>query len=176
MALLLLEDGRRFVEPAAINRELAPVRIDRVPVPAGVDDVLARPDIDDAGREALLAHRDPDLDRELAEAGWPPPLVQAFWPGMPDDLEATLASYGPPHTNPVDEVHHVVDGAVVFGVVRPDNSQALVVVQPGDALRVFAGVEHWSTLTDDHRVKAILYLSQPPGYAHAYTDTTIRLR
>lgn len=94
---------------------------------------------------------------------------------MPASLEQVLAGFGPPHTNPADEIHHVLDGAVMFGLVLASGSQALVVIQPGDALRVFEGTEHWSTLTSDHRVKTILYLSRPPGYAHAYTDTTIRI-
>jgi cupin superfamily acireductone dioxygenase involved in methionine salvage len=50
-----------------------------------------------------------------------------------------------------------------------------VVVEPGDAFRLHAGTEHWSTLTTDHRAKVILYLSQPPGYAHRYTGTAVRI-
>jgi cupin superfamily acireductone dioxygenase involved in methionine salvage len=95
---------------------------------------------------------------------------------MPDDLEAQLRSFGPPHTNPADEVHHVLDGAITFGFVLGDRSQALAILLPGDALRIYEGVEHWSDLTTDHRVKTILHLSRPPGYAHAYTGTERRIR
>ena len=94
---------------------------------------------------------------------------------MPSAREQMLAGFGPPHTNPADEVHHVVDGAVMFGLVLGGGAQALAVIQPGDVFRLQARTEHWSKLTSEHLVKAILYLSQPPGYAHTYTDTTIRI-
>ncbi len=64
---------------------------------------------------------------------------------------------------------------MVFGFVLGDRSQGVVVVQPGDALRIDDGVEHWSTLTADHRVKTFVYRSEPPGYAHRDTDTAIRI-
>ncbi len=176
MVVLRTEDGGTYIDHRAINDLIAPTRIDAVPVPPGLDTLLAKPQLTPAEIEQVLAHGDAGLEAERARAGWPPPLAQAFFPGMAQALEDVLAGFGPPHTNPVDEIHHVLDGAVMFGMVLGDGSQALAVIQPGDALRLFEGTEHWSTLTTDHRVKSILYLSRPPGYAHAYTGTTIRIR
>ena len=177
MAVLRLEDGRTFVRREVINEIIAPAAVEAVPVPGGLDDLLARRELSPPEIAALLdAGADPGLAEECRRVGWPPPLAQVFWPGMPARLEEQLASFGPPHTNPAGEIHHVLDGAVIFGVVCTDGSQAIVVVQPGDALRIYEGVEHWSTLTADHRVKTVLYLSRPPGYAHAYTNTRIRVR
>lgn len=175
MAVLRLEDGRTFVSCAAINDFIAPATVDEVPVPPGIDDLLAKPALSPGETETLLAHADHDLVTHCSEVGWPGPLAQVFWPGMPSELEEQLASFGAPHINPVDEIHHVLDGGVVFGFVLRDRSQGLVVVQPGDALRIYEGVEHWSTLTADHRVKTILHLSRPPGYEHAYTATVVRI-
>jgi ARD/ARD' family len=175
MAILRTEDGRTFARYDAINDLIAPTRIEPVPVPVGLDALLAKAELTPRETETLLSSGDAALDAERARAGWPPARAQVFFPGMPTALEDMLAGFGRPHTNPVDEVHHVLDGAVVFGVVCSDSSQALAVIQPGDALRIFEGTEHWSTLTTDHRVKTILYLSRPPGYEHAYTDTTIRI-
>jgi len=175
MALLRTEDGRTFTRPAAINDVIAPTRIEVVGVPSGIDALLERTSLTPSESEQLLAHADPTLEAERARAGWPPPLAQVFSPGMPPALEEVLAGFAPPHTNPADEVHHVVDGAVEFGLVLDGGLQALLVVQPGDALRLGAGTEHWSVLTTDHRSKVIVYLSRPPGYAHVYTGTTIRI-
>ena len=175
MAVLRLEDGRTFARRETISELIAPAAVDAVPVPEGIDDLLAQPAPSPEATATLLAHADPGLNAGCRDAGWPPPLAQVFWPGMPPQLEQQLASFGPVHTNPADEIHHVVDGAVVFGFVLRDQSQGIVVVQPGDALRIFEGVEHWSTLTADHRVKTILYLSRPPGYAHSYTGTPVRV-
>jgi hypothetical protein len=175
MAVLRTEDGRTYVGHDAVNGVIAPTRIDPVPVPRGLDELLAKPQFTSEETARFLASGDAALEAERLRAGWPPPVAQVFFPGMPRALEDMLASFGAPHTNPADEVHHVVDGAVVFGLVLDGGSQALAVVQPGDALRIFEGTEHWSTLTTDHRVKTILYLSRPPGYAHAYTGTAIRI-
>jgi hypothetical protein len=176
VAVLRLEDGSTYVGLDAINAHLAPSTVAAVPVPTGIDDLLAAERLDDDGVRRFLAHADPDLVARTAAEGWPPPLAQVFWPGMPQPLEELLAGFGPPHTNPVDEVHHVLDGAVEFGFVLADGGQALLVVQPGDALRINRGSEHWSVLTTDHRVKTHLYLSEPPGYAHRYTSTVVRIR
>jgi 1,2-dihydroxy-3-keto-5-methylthiopentene dioxygenase len=94
---------------------------------------------------------------------------------MPSRLEDLLAGFAPPHTNPADEIHHLLDGAIEFGLVLDGGAQVLVLVEPGDALRLHAGTEHWSVLTAAHRSKAILYLSKPPGYPHSYTGTTVRI-
>lgn len=175
MAVLRLEDGRIYTSLETINEFVSPATVDPVPVPQGIDDLLAKPALSPDETATLLAHADHELVTGSHEAGWPAPLAQVFWAGMPAPLEEQLASYGPPHTNPVDEIHHVLDGAVVFGFVLRDESQGIVVVQPGDALRIYEGVEHWSTLTADHRVKSIVYLSRPPGYEHAYTGTVVRV-
>lgn len=176
MAVLLLEDGRRFATPDAINDLIGPTRVDAFPLPTGVDHLLAEPALDEGGRTELLAHRDPALDAEIAAGGWPPPLLQVLWPSMPADVEAQVRGYGPPHVNPADEVHHVVDGAIEFGLVLGDGSQALLTLLPGDALRLHEGTEHWSVLTADRRAKVVVYLSRPPGFAHRFTGTEVRVR
>ena len=176
MAVLLLEDGRRFATLDAINPLIGPTRVDAFPLPVGVDGLLAEPALDEAGRRELLEHRDPRLDAEIADAGWPPPLLQVLWPSMPADVEAVVESYGPPHANPADEVHHVVDGAIEFGLVLGDGSQALLTLLPGDALRLHEGTEHWSVLTADRRAKVVVHLSRPPGFSHRFTGTEVRIR
>ena len=175
MAVVRTEDGRTYVCHDAINDVIAPTRIDAVAVPRGLEVLLAKAELTPEETERMVAGGDAGLDAERARAGWAPALAQVFFPGMPRALEDRLAGFGSPHTNPVDEVHHVLDGAVVFGLVLDWGAQALAVIQPGDVLRIFEGTEHWSTLTTDHRVKTILYLSRPPGYPHAYTDTKIRI-
>jgi 1,2-dihydroxy-3-keto-5-methylthiopentene dioxygenase len=175
MALLRTDDGRTFVGIDAINEVIAPTKVDAVGVPAGLDALLGQPSLTPEETKVLLDHRDPGLEAHRVRAGWPEPLAQVFFPGMPPALEEMLASFAPPHTNPVDEIHHVVDGAVVFGLVLGGGAQALVIVQPGDALHLHAGTEHWSTLTTDRCSKTVLYLSRPPGYAHAYTGTEIHV-
>jgi len=176
MAVLLLEDGRRFATLDAINPLIGPTRVDAFALPVGVDHLLAEPALDEAGRAEVLGHRNPALDAETASAGWPAPLLQVFWPSMPKELDDLIDSYGPPHVNPADEVHHVVDGAIEFGLVLGDGSQALLTLLPGDALRLHEGTEHWSVLTADRRAKVVVHLSRPPGFSHRFTGTEVRIR
>jgi hypothetical protein len=176
MAVVRTEDGRTFATYGAINALIAPAQVEAVPVPSGIEHLTAPESLSPEQVHELLAHADPGLVTGCAAAGWPAPQAQVLWPGMPAELEEMVAGFGPPHTNPVDEIHHVVDGAVVFGIVREDGSQALVVVQPGDALTIHEGTEHWSVLTAERRVKTFLFLSRPPGYRHDYTGTQVRLR
>jgi len=151
MVDLRTEGGDVLTDPTAITELIAPCRVETV------------------------APDDWGLCEECAIAGWPAPLVQVFWPGMPDALEQVVASFAPPHTNPADEVHQVVAGRVKFGIVRTDGTQVLLALGPGDAFHLRAGTEHWSVLTDEHRLTAIVHLSIPPGFPHRYTGTEVRI-
>jgi hypothetical protein len=108
LAVLRLEDGRTFARREMINHFIAPAAVDAVPVPEGIDDLLAQPSLSPDATATLLTHADPGLDARCREACWPPPLAQVFWPGMPPQLQEQVASFGPAHTNPADEIHHVV--------------------------------------------------------------------
>ncbi|MFN8027275.1 MAG: hypothetical protein U0W40_13230 [Acidimicrobiia bacterium] len=151
MVELRTEAGVVLTDPDAIDELISPCRVETV------------------------APADWGLCADCAAAGWAAPLVQVFWPGMPDSLEQMVASFAPPHTNPADEVHQVVAGAVQFGIVRADGKQVLLTLGPGDAFRLRAGTEHWSVLSPERRLTAIVHLSLPPGFAHRYTDTEVRI-
>jgi mannose-6-phosphate isomerase-like protein (cupin superfamily) len=176
MAVLRTEGGLVYTRYEAINDLIGPTTVAPVAVPTGIDRLIEPESLSSDAVRELLDHADPGLDAARTAAGWPPPLAQVLWAGMPEELHDVVAGFAAPHTNPVDEVHHVVDGAVVFGVVDGDGAQFLVVVQPGDALTIHEGTEHWSVLTADRRVKTFLYLSRPPGYRHEYTGTAVRVR
>jgi hypothetical protein len=141
MAVLRTEDGRTYLRHDAINTMIAPTRIEAVPVPPGLDVLLAKAELTTDEMELLLADGcGAAWTRTELEPGGHRPLPRCSSP-------ACLRS----------------------------SAQALAIIQPGDALRIFAGTEHWSVLTTDHRGKTILCLSRPPGYAHAYTNTKIRI-
>lgn len=176
MAELRTEAGEVVTDRAVIDGLVAPCHVSAVPVPSGIGDLLDHAPLDDDERARLLGHVDPGLQADGAAAGWPPPLAQVFWPGMPSELVQLSAAYAPPHTNPADEVHHVLAGQVQFGIVRPDGTQVLLTLGPGDAFHLVQGTEHWSVLTEAQRLTAIVWLSLPPGFAHHYTGTTVRIR
>jgi len=172
---LRTQAGDVLTDRRAVDEMITPCRVQAVPVPGGIADLLDHAPLTDDEHARLLAHADPTVTAECTAAGWPPPLAQVFWPGMPDTLEQMVAGYAPPHTNPADEVHHVLAGRVQFGIVRVDGIQVLLTLGPGDAFHLRAGTEHWSVLSPERRLTAVVYLSLAPGFAHHYTGTAIRI-
>lgn len=124
MARLRREDGATIERLDEIRRELAPlgVKLDRWETggDAEVAALLARPSLDDAGKERVLAAFDHRF-RELP--GYRARDLIVLEPATPG-LDAGLAKFARCHRHDDDEVRYVVDGAGVFGFVRPDASRS----------------------------------------------------
>ncbi|MFZ4517098.1 MAG: cupin domain-containing protein [Microthrixaceae bacterium] len=176
MAVARTDDGSTYATAAEINGLIAPASVERVGVPAGLGDLLTKKAFGPDDTAEFVRHADPRLVAETQASGWPPPVVQVCRPGMPAHMVEVMRSYADPHTNPVDEIHHVVDGAIEFGFVTGGGRQVLLVLEPGDALSFPAGTEHWSVLTDDRRVTTYVYLSSATPFEHHYTGTAIAIR
>lgn len=73
------------------------------------------------------------------------------------------------HRHGGDEIRHILDGAGVFGVII-DGRRAELYVGPGDFVVVPAGLEHNFRLSDERRIKALRYLSDPSGWVAEFTD------
>ena len=137
MAVLRTENGRTYVRHDAINEVIAPTRIDHVPVPPGLDELLTKAELNPEETERLVASGDAGLEAERPRAGWPPALAQVFFPGMPQALEDMLAGFGAPHTNPADEVHHYVTAgsasirhfSAIYGTQTTDGRRRMRVVR-----------------------------------------------
>lgn len=92
-------------------------------------------------------------------------------PDVPN-LDELLAKFDRIHTHAEDEVRYILDGAGVFGFVRPDGSQVELTVEAADYINVPAGTEHWFYLTPQRRIKAIRYFTGTAGYRNPFSLCT----
>lgn len=178
MGTLLRDDGARLAEAESIGRELAPlgVRLERWEPPSDprLGALLAKPQLTEAEKDEVLAAFEPrfqDLARDLGYRARDLIVLHADMPGL-DGLMTKFDRY---HTHDDDEVRYVVDGAGVFGFVRPDGSQVELEVVAGDYIHVPAGTEHRFLLTGVKRIKALRYFISTDGWAPRYTETPIRI-
>ena len=84
-------------------------------------------------------------------------------------LEDILAKFESIHYHTDDEVRYIVAGKGYFGFVEEDGSQLLVEVVAGDYINVPANAEHWFTLGDSTRIKAVRYFIDTTGWTPEYT-------
>lgn len=177
MATLRLEDGTIFADLPAIVAELAPLNIQlrrwEVEDDAQLQSLLAKEQLTDAEKEFVLAAFDTHFQQLQQTAGYQSRDLIVLHPDLPN-LDELLAKFDRIHTHAEDEVRYILDGAGVFGFVRPDGSQVELTVEAADYISVPAGTEHWFYLTPQRRIKAIRYFTGTAGWIPQYTGTKIR--
>jgi 1,2-dihydroxy-3-keto-5-methylthiopentene dioxygenase len=174
MARLRLENGTILTDLAAIGAELAPLKIQLSHWPvgdaAGLATLLQQVALDDAQKEAVLVGVDRYFEQLKASEGYTCRDLVVLHPEVPN-LEVMLAKFDKIHTHADDEVRYIVDGAGIFGFVRPDGSQVELTVEAEEYINVPAGTEHWFYLTAAQRVKAVRYFIGMEGWVPEYTGT-----
>jgi 1,2-dihydroxy-3-keto-5-methylthiopentene dioxygenase len=179
MATLRLENGTVISNLADIARELAPLNIQLNHWPVGDDStlrsLLAEVSLDDDAKEQVLVGLDRYFIPLQARDGYTERDLVVIHADVPN-LDAMLAKFDEVHTHADDEVRYIVDGAGIFGFVRPDGSQIELTVEAEDYINVPAGTEHWFYLTPAKRVKAVRYFIGRDGWVPEYTNTAIKFR
>lgn len=178
MATLLRESGTLVETPAEIEALLGPVGVTLTRVPVDV-----HPDM-----RPLIALAAPDADQKARILGATEPLVREMPGGeafktldlvclSPDtpNLDGLLLPFQKPHRHDDHETRYIVDGEGLFGFVLGDGEQVLLRVVEGDYLTVPAGSEHWFTLTERRRIKAVRCFTDTAGWVPRYTETAIRI-
>src|SRR5256885_10404257 len=89
-------------------------------------------------------------------------------PGTPG-LDEALERFDKPHTHADDEVRFILEGEGLFGFFDAGGQERVLRVQPGDYLRIPAGVEHRFTLTATRRIKALRLFADTAGWVAPYT-------
>ncbi len=175
MASLRLENGTTITDLSAIGAELAPLRIQLSHWPVGDDaalaGLLAQVALDDPSKEQVLVGVDRYFEQLKASDGYTCRDLVVLYPDVPN-LDGMLAKFNPIHTHADDEVRYIVDGAGIFGFVRPDGSQVELTVEAEEYINVPAGTEHWFYLTAAKRVKAVRYFIGMAGWVPEYTGTS----
>lgn len=131
--------------------------------------LLAQPALDDSGKATVVQALGPEVLDLCMAYGYQNMDLVVLHPGTPG-LDKALARFDRPHTHADDEVRFIVDGAGVFGFWDAEGRETTVRVNPGDCLRIPAGVEHRFTLTRARRIKALRLFTDTAGWVAQYTD------
>jgi 1,2-dihydroxy-3-keto-5-methylthiopentene dioxygenase len=176
MALIISPDGKETRELPAIQARLADIGITlrSWPAPTGAraQSLLNKPALDDAEKEELLAavdHRFQELKREAGYTTCDMIVLHENIPGLAD----MLGKFDKVHYHTDDEVRYILAGKGYFGFVDSDGGQFMLEVSAGDYINVPANTEHWFTLGDSPRIKAVRYFIDTSGWTPVYTQRPV---
>ncbi len=179
MATLQLDNGTILTDWQAIAVELAPLNIQLHRWPVGNDaqlhQLLAQEQLTDAEKEQILTGLDSYFHQLQQTANYQSRDLIVLHPNILN-LDELLTKFDRIHTHADDEVRYILDGAGIFGFVRPDGSQVKLTVEAEEYINVPAGTEHWFYLTTQRRIKAIRYFTGTAGWVPQYTGTAIHAR
>ena len=176
MARIISPDGKETRELPAIQARLADIGITLRSWPAPADThaqtLLDKPALDDAEKAALLAavdHRFQELQREAGYTTRDMIVLHENIPGLGD----MLGKFDKVHYHTDDEVRYILAGKGYFGFVEKDGNQFMLEVSAGDYINVPANTEHWFTLGDSTRIKAVRYFIDTSGWTPVYTQKPV---
>jgi 1,2-dihydroxy-3-keto-5-methylthiopentene dioxygenase len=127
---------------------------------------------DDAPADAVLEAYAAEIDEMKRLGGYTTADVIDVTPET-QGLDAMLARFDKEHTHSEDEVRFILAGRGVFFLHGDGGRVVSVEVGPGDMIRVPRGTEHWFTLCEDRRIRAIRWFQETTGWAPQYTGSGI---
>jgi 1,2-dihydroxy-3-keto-5-methylthiopentene dioxygenase len=173
MAKIILHDGKYTTDFPSIQKRLAGlgITLNAWPAPTGkpAQALLAQQALNDAQKQELLGfveHRFETLKREQGYATRDLIVIHEDIPGLAD----MLAKFESIHYHTDDEVRYILAGRGYFGFVEPDGGQFMLEVSAGDYINIPASTEHWFTMKDSKRIKAVRYFIDTSGWTPVYTE------
>lgn len=176
MARMIFPDERETRDFPAIQGKLSEIGITLREWPAPEDaraqTLLAKAALSDAEKEELLRAVDNRFETLKQEAGYATRDMIVLHEDVPG-LAAMLGKFDKVHYHTDDEVRYILAGKGYFGFVDKGGSQFMLEVSAGDYINVPANTEHWFTLGDSTRIKAVRYFIDTSGWAPVYTERTV---
>jgi 1,2-dihydroxy-3-keto-5-methylthiopentene dioxygenase len=177
MAKILISDNTAVTDFPVIQKRLARLGITLNAWPAPTDvrarALLEQKALNDAEKEELLGavqNRFETLKQEHGYTTRDMIVIHEDIPGLKD----MLAKFERIHYHTDDEVRYILAGRGYFGFVEPDGGQFLLEVSAGDYINVPANAEHWFTMRDSRRIKAVRYFIDTSGWAPVYTERALQ--
>ena len=96
---------------------------------------------------------------------------EIFHPDVPG-IKDMLAKFDKVDTHSDVEVRYIIDGSGYFGFVAPQGN-FLVHVSKSDFISVPKGIQHWFTLDDKMRIKAVRYFKDMSGWVPNYVEGAV---
>lgn len=176
MARMIFTDGGHTADLTSIQDRLAGIGIalHHWPVPGApqIQALLQKPALDEPEKEQLLASVDERFQQLKRDAGYSTRdliVIHENIPGLAD----MLGKFDKIHLHTDDEVRYILAGKGYFGFVEPGGGQFMLEVNAGDYINVPANAEHWFTLGDSKRIKAVRYFIDTRGWTPVYTDRAL---
>lgn len=176
MARMIFSDGRETRDFPAIRDRLAEIGITLRDWPAPADtraqELLHKPALSDSEKEELLRAVDNRFETLQQEAGYSTRDMIVLHEDVPG-LAEMLGKFDKAHYHTDDEVRYILAGKGYFGFIDRIGEQFMLEVNAGDYINVPARTEHWFTLGDSTRIKAVRYFIDASGWTPVYTGTTV---
>ncbi len=171
MARLILPNGGEITEVAPIVARLAALGITLRHWPAPRDPraqmLMAQESLTTEEQEELLARVENRFQEIQQEGGYTTRDLVVIHENMPNRA-SLLARFEAIHIHTDDEVRYVLSGGGYFGFVD-EEGQFLVEVEQGDYVNVPTQVEHWFTMGNHDRIKAVRYFIDTTGWTPVYS-------
>ncbi len=176
MARMIFPDGSDNRDFVAIQAQLATIGITLrnwpAPGAARARELLAKAGLDDGEKAELLGAVDNRFEELKREAGYVSRDLVVIHESIPG-LAEMLAKFEKIHYHDDDEVRYILAGKGYFGFVDTQGGQFMLEVNAGDYINVPAKAEHWFTLGDAQRIKAVRYFIDTSGWTPNYTGRTM---
>lgn len=178
MARLIFSNGESTTDLHTIQQTLAPIQVAlhhwAIPDNSMLSQLLSSATLDDTEKEEVLTQLDFRFKDLQDQQGYTTRDMIVLHEAIPD-LEALLQKFESIHYHDDDEVRYILDGRGYFGFVLPDKQQVLVEVNAEDYINVPARTEHWFTLGESRRIKAVRYFIDTSGWTPVYTEREIEV-
>lgn len=176
MAKIITPDGRNITDLSDIQKRLASlgIALNRWPAPRGERGraLLEKKSLSDEEKEELLKAVDDRFEELSRTHGYRTRDMIVIHEDIPG-LKDMLAKFESIHYHTDDEVRYILAGRGYFGFVDHDGEQFMLEVEGGDYINVPANTEHWFTMKDSTRIKAVRYFIDTSGWAPVYTERAL---
>lgn len=175
MARIIFPNGQQQTDFDSIAKTLAAINVElrAWPTPEQTQTLLAQQSLSDDEKEQLLTALDDRFTYLKETAGYQTRDMIVLHEDIPN-IGELLAKFETIHYHADDEVRYIIDGKGYFGFVNQQDEQFLVEVTGGDYINVPAETEHWFTLGDSTRIKAVRYFIDTSGWTPVYTGREMK--
>lgn len=146
------------------------IEYDHWHVPASSDNLTDKEVLSDDEKETLLKNLDNRFQTLKEDEGYQSRDLIVLHPQVPG-LSEMLAKFDKVHYHTDAEVRYIVDGSGIFGFSL-NGEKFLVKVEKNDFISVPKNTNHWFTLDEKKRIKAVRYFQDMSGWVPNYVEET----
>ncbi|TGL58220.1 cupin domain-containing protein [Leptospira ognonensis] len=141
---------------------------DSFATPESLQTLLNQKGLNDAEKESVLTglqYRFEELKEKYHYQARDLVVLHDEVPGISD----MLAKFDKLHYHTDEEVRYIIDGSGVFGFII-EGEKFEVHVATGDFISIPQNTNHWFTLDEKKRIKAVRYFKDNSGWVPVYVD------